>query len=219
MRSCLIASFVLAASLQAAHKPQKIADGRNDNDVAAITATVYADPETVAQAVGSDLQGHYTVVKVELTPKSGPLTVSLDDFLLRTDKDGEKSHPFVASQIAGSGALVISQTATGGGRVRGGDPNGPVWGGIPGTGQMPRQLPGNGTGVGNTETLTGAAAKSETSDKKDPLEAVLSAKMLQEKQIDKAASGLLYFPLEKQKVKDLELIYTTAAGKLSVRFK
>ena len=32
-------------------------------------------------------------------------------------------------------------------------------------------------------------------------------------------AGLLYFPLGKQKVKDLELIYTAADGKVSIRFR
>ena len=52
-----------------------------------------------------------------------------------------------------------------------------------------------------------------------PLQKTLEAKILPESKTDKALSGLLYFPLEKQKVKDLELTYAAADGKISLRFK
>lgn len=210
-RSVLFAIILLCPLLAGKKQPQKIADGRAENNIAALDATIYADPEAVQQIVGNDLQGHYIVVKVRLAPKSGPITIDRDDFLLRTDKDGERAHPFVATQIAGEGVLVISETATGGGGTRsGGNPRGPVWG-IPGT--------MGGGGVGNAATTTGSTAKMEKSDKKDPLVDVLAAKMLPEQQIEKPTEGLLYFPMEKQKLKDLELSYATSAGKLSVRFK
>ena len=48
---------------------------------------------------------------------------------------------------------------------------------------------------------------------------VLKEKILQEKETETAVSGLLYFPMEKQKLKDLELIYTTPEGRLLLRFK
>ena len=48
--------------------------------------------------------------------------------------------------------------------------------------------------------------------------AVLKEKILPEKETDVPVSGLLYFPMEKQKMKDLELIYTTPEGKLLLRF-
>ena len=209
----------LSASLLWAKHTPKIGDGQAANATVSVEATVYADPESVAQQVGSDLQAHYTVVRVKLTPKNGKLPIQLDDFLLWTDKDGERSHPYVASQVAGPGALIISQTATGGGGVRGGDPSGPVWGGMPGTGTRPQQMPGSGTGVGNTATMTGNKTTVDSSGKKDPLMDVLNTKMLKEQEITEPVTGLLYFPLEKQKVKDLQLFYTTSAGKLSVRFK
>ena len=49
---------------------------------------------------------------------------------------------------------------------------------------------------------------------------VLNEKMMPEKKTDsEPVSGLLYFPMEKQKQKDLELIYNTPDGKLSLRFR
>ena len=207
MRRSLILG-ICAVSLFAGKHPQKIADGQASNAAAALDATVYADPETVREAVGDDLQGHYTVVRVKLTPRAGKLAVQLDDFLLRTDKDGERSHPFVPSQIAGQGALIISETNNGGGGARA--ENRPTWG----LGGM-----GGGMGTGTVPTMKGSKAKMENSDKKNPLQDELTAKMLPEKETEEPVTGLLYFPMEKQKVKDLELIYTTSAGKLSIRFK
>jgi hypothetical protein len=46
----------------------------------------------------------------------------------------------------------------------------------------------------------------------------LQTRMLPQKEVDQQISGLLYFPMEKQKVKNLELIVTTPSGKLSIRF-
>ena len=51
-----------------------------------------------------------------------------------------------------------------------------------------------------------------------PLLKVLNEKIMPEKKSDGPVSGLLYFPMEKQKQKDLELIYNTPDGKLTLRF-
>ncbi len=208
MRRRVLLTALFTAALWGAKHPQKVSDGQASNSVAALDATLYADPQTVEEAVGNDLQGHYTVVRVKLTPRSGKLNVQLDDFLLRTDKDGERSHPFVPSQIAGQGALIITETDQGGGGAKA--QNRPTWG----MGGM-----GGGMGTGTVPTMKGSKAKMENSDKKNPLQDDLAAKMLPEKETEEPVTGLLYFPMEKQKVKDLELIYTTSAGKVSVRFK
>jgi hypothetical protein len=201
-------ALVLCGSLFGAKKPQPIADGMAGNADVNIKAVVYADPENVLQILGSDLDGHYIVVKVDLTPKN-KFTVDLDNFLLKTDKDGERSHPFKPTQIAGDGALVISDTALGGGGVKQGNPRGPVWGGGI----------GGGSGVGNTATQTGSKATMQAATgKKSPILDTLSEKMLPEKETEQPVSGLVYFPMEKQKVKDLELIVTTPSGKLNIRF-
>ena len=73
---------------------------------------------------------------------------------------------------------------------------------------------------GGSEGATEARAtmKSGSKDKADPMLAVLKEKILPEKETDAPVSGLLYFPMEKQKMKDLELIYTTPEGKLLLRF-
>ncbi|HUO28917.1 MAG TPA: hypothetical protein VMU80_06860, partial [Bryobacteraceae bacterium] len=84
---------------------------RGENESVVITATLYARPEAVKQVLGSDLDGHYIVVAVEVAPRFGKhVAVTPDDFVLKTDKDGEKSTPFAPSQIAGRGALVVHET-------------------------------------------------------------------------------------------------------------
>lgn len=186
-----------------------------ENDLVQVTATVLADREAVKQALGSDLGGHYIVVEVQVTPKDGKkIQINRDDFLLRTDKDGERTTPFAPSQIAGKGALVISQGASSGGTYIG--PSGPTWGPYGGPVMNGGGIGGGGSDVpGETQTRMNSGSK----DKPDPVLEVLKQKILPEKESEGTVSGLLYFPMEKQKLKDLELVYTTAEGKLSLRFK
>lgn len=217
MRKTLLLAF-LATALWAA--PKKIPTGQTENEVVRISATLYADKESVKQLLSSDLGGNFIVVDVKIEPRTDKgIKIDRDDFVLKTDRDGERSRPFQPSQIAGRGALVVSRTSGGGG-IRG-EQGGPVWGGYPGGGG-PMRMPGSGGGFGNSGDPGGAEAKvhSGNKEKENPLLKVLEEKILPQKEITDAASGLLYFSLEaKQKVKDLELWYNTSAGKLTLRFK
>jgi len=213
----VFAGLVLAITMSAAEKKTV---GRSKNDAVEMTASVFADKASIKQLLGSDLDGYFVVVDVKLAPKGeDPLAIQRDDFLLRTDKDGERAKPFVPSQIAGRGALVVSQT--GGGRGMMADNAGPVWGGYPGSAERPRRLGGDGGSIGNASgSETQANVSSGSKEKDNPLKAVLEEKMLPEKKTDQPVSGLLYFPIEaKQKIKDLELIYASPGGKMSLRFR
>src|SRR2546423_5064120 len=215
-RTCGLLFLVLATLWAGKHDKKVI--GQAENAVVEITAAALADPESIQRAIGANLDNHYILVEVHLRPKSGTLPIHLDDFMLKTDKDGERTTPFQPVQMVGSGAMVVSEKSIGGMNM-GTQNNGPVWGGMPGTMGRPRQLPGNAQGIGNSASPTEAQAKmsTEPKDKKDdPMLAVLKEKMLPEKETDQPVSGLLYFPMEKQKLKDLELIYTTPAGKLNL---
>ncbi|HTT64328.1 MAG TPA: hypothetical protein VMG35_20895 [Bryobacteraceae bacterium] len=195
-------------------------DTRGENESVVIHATVYARPEAVKEVLGSDLGGHYIVVAVEVTPRFGKqVVIDRDDFVLKTDKDGERTGPFAPSQIAGRGAMVIH--ATGGAGATGmHDNDGPIWGGYPGSTGPPRRL--GGDGVGNAGAAAGVEAKTRTGshEKEDPMLAVLTQKELPEIKTDKPVSGLLYFPMEKQKVKNLELRfrYNVPDDKITMRF-
>ncbi len=218
----LVRTFTLALMFAllstAAVKKAKSLPGKSADESAEVTASVILDRESIKEALGSDLNGNFVVVDVRVTPKNGKLDIRRDDFLLRTDRDGERAHPFSPSQIAGRGALVVSQTGGRGGIM--GDSAGPVWGGYPGGGR-PQRMGGDGGGIGNTSEVSNEArVTSGAKDKESPLMKSLSEKVLPEKQTEEPVSGLLYFPMEpKQKLKDLELIYTTPSGKLNVRFR
>ncbi|HWQ54037.1 MAG TPA: hypothetical protein VN442_10155 [Bryobacteraceae bacterium] len=221
MARLLVLGLALAGLLPGAPK-KALPVGRGETETVEITATLYPSKESIKEIIGSDLDGHYVVVAVELRSRFGrEIDVRRDDFLLRTDKDGEKSTPFAASQIAGRGALVITESGRGGTPIMG-DSGGPIWGGTPGTGERPRRMGGDGgalgAGGGSTETK-GTFEQSGKDKKLPPLQKVLEERILPEQKTEKSLSGLLYFPLGKQKAKDLELIYTAADGKVSVRFR
>src|SRR5436309_12007457 len=115
MRALAIATAVMAASVLCA-SDKKIPLRSTENDIVEITANALADREAVRQALGSDLGGHYILVEVRVSPKDGnKVKIDRDDFVLRTDKDGQRTTPFAPSQIAGRGALVITQGGSGGG--------------------------------------------------------------------------------------------------------
>ena len=148
-----------------------------ENGSVEITATAFADRESVKQVLGSDLGGHYIVVEVRLTPKdAAKLAIHLDDFMLKTDKDGERTTPFAPSQIAGKGALVVSTGATSGGTVMagaGGPPGMDPYGGLGGG------MIGGGSPGGATEAR--ATMRSGSKDKADPMLGVLKEKILAER--------------------------------------
>jgi hypothetical protein len=125
-----IALALVCAGAARNNDSNKPAETRGENESVVITATLYAKPEAVKEVLGSDLGGHYIVVAVEVTPRFGKeVAINRDDFVLKTDKDGEKSGPFAPSQIAGRGAMVIRQTGGAGGTGMH-DNDGPIWGGI-----------------------------------------------------------------------------------------
>src|SRR5689334_4960166 len=172
--------------------------GRGENQDLILNVTIYGDPESVKGVVGDDLGGHFIVAQVNVQPKYGKdIIIDRDEFALRTDKNGDKSRPMAPSQIAGRGALIVTRTNGPGGE--GAEPTrGWSMGGI-GMGS------GGGMGAGGGADTSGVKAKMEQgSDKENPLKKVLDEKVLPEKKIEEPVTGLLYFPMEGQKLKDLE---------------
>ena len=204
------------------HAGKKEADpGHAANALIDIQATAIIDRQAIKSQLGSDFDGQFTLVQITVTPKGEhPLWVHLDDFLLRSEKDGVRSTPFAPSQIAGQGGMVLHEVQISRSGPLG-DSGGPIWGGVPGTGTRPQQLPMGGGAAGNGAGGSAAEAKMSSNGKEkiDPMLATLKAKVLPEKETAKPLSGLLYFPLEKQKLKDLELDYSGPAGPLKIRFR
>jgi hypothetical protein len=207
-------ALVVCGGLWAAEKP--LPAGEAANEKIRIRAWLLNDAAAVRRELGSDLGGYYTVVRLEVAPKGAePLPLHPDDFLLRSDKDGQRCGPLAPSQIAGRGVLMVSSKA-GGGMMA--ENPGPVWGGWPGP---PRRLGGESAVIGNaSESTAQATARNDAGPAEDPLLATLKSRSLPQGETAQSVSGLLYFLLEgKHKPKNLELQYHGPAGKLSLRFR
>lgn len=207
---------ILLAAAWAAPAADNLIHGSSQN--IELEAKVYYGKEAVKQLVGSDLDGFICIVEVKVKPLTDkPIPIRLDDFFLRSDRDGQRSQPFVPSQIAGQGAMVVKSRPNGYGIL--GESNGPVYGGM--GGPMGR-LPGQGGGIGNgtAGTATNEVSMNKGDNKKQSLLDLLKQKQLPEKDTADPISGLLYFPLEgKHKSKDLELTYNGAGGKVVLHFQ
>jgi hypothetical protein len=195
--------------------------GEAANKAVKVEATAWIEKAEIDKAVGAAMEPNVAVLDVKITPLDGkPFKVWLDDFLLRSDKDGSRATPYQPSQIAGSSVLVVSDRYNGGGIAS--EDRGPAWGGI---GGRPQRLPGQSPGIGNaggTSEAVTSVRDDETPATRDesPLLRALKAKILAEKEITEPQSGQLYFLLEgKHKPKQIELIVKTPAGPLSLRFK
>lgn len=209
-------AVALAAALGCCGADKKLPEGAASNAELELRATLYTEKADIQRLVGSDLQGHFTVVEVRLIPKgTAGLTVSREDFLLRSDKDGQKAGPFHPSQIAGGSVMVVSTKR--GGAIRSENP-GAIWG--PPLGGPPVRMGTGGPTIGNTAGEGSAEAATSRSGGDNAVLKTLTEKELPQGETAGATSGLLYFMLEgKHKVKDLELQYRGPAGRLSLRFR
>jgi hypothetical protein len=200
-----IAAALLLSPLLAAAAPKNIATARGENQDLALTVTLYIDAAAVKQALGDDLGGHYIVADVKVEPKyTKEIVIDRDDFVLRSADNGEKTTSFSPSQIAGRGVLVVKYGQGVGLQNPTAGPPPMVPGGViaPGRGS---QAPGAGQGAdGNQETS---------------LKKALEAKILPEEKTDQPVSGFLYFPMEKKKMKDLELDFGGKENRIELRFK
>lgn len=210
------ALFAVCGLLAQAAENKGLAHGEVSGKAVRVEATAYLDKVSIKQALGSELDQGIVIVEVKLTPSDGKkFTINRDDFLLRSDRDGQRATPYAPSQIAGNSTLRVK---TGYGQAGVMQQNRPTWGGIGGMG-----YPQSGGGFGNSASTEEAVASVEPENgkqKENPLLKVLKEKILPEKEISEPTTGQLYFLLEgKQKPKDLELLVKTADGRLSIRFK
>jgi len=201
----LFACVLLPALLLGAPaKKQTVGSGRGENEDMILSATVYITPADVKELIGDDLGGHYIVAEVKIEPKYGKtINIDRDDFVLRNGDNGEKVTPFAASQIAGREALIVTQT--GAKQSKGGIMLGGMGGGL-------------GSG-GNDPGVTQVKVQNPATQKENPLEKMLQEKILAEQKTDKPVGGLLYYPIEKLKLKDLELRYGPQERRITLRFK
>ncbi len=187
----------MALLLAAGDKKEKriVGTAMGENQDLILHVTLYLDSTSVNEAIGADAGGHLFVADVKIEPKYGKdILVDRDDFVLRTDKDGEKTTPFAPSEVAGGPALVVPHQRIGG------NEGSILYGGV-----APKV---NGPAVFKDGKSGGE------------LEKALEAKVLPEGKTDQPVSGLLYLPMEKQKLKDLELDYGPPGdNRITLRFK
>ena len=187
MKKFLLSCVAIAGLAGAAEKHAPM--GHVEDDNVGIDATVLTADEVKA-AVESDFGGIYTVLEVKVSPKgSKPYDVRLDEFILRSESNGDHSGPMLAGQVAGTGALVVDRKM-----APRSSPEMP---------QMPESM----------------KVEMKQDDGKGGNLELVKKKMLAEEAITAPETGLLFFPLEKQKPKNLVLSCATPSGKLRLQFK
>jgi hypothetical protein len=200
----ILALTLLSSLLPGADKKLPIEE--TSNDLLKITANAILDRDQIKQELGYDLGTDIIVLRVTLhTVSDKPVQVNHDDFLLISDKDGQRSEPFEPGQIAGADSLAVTptgvkKTSRGPGLTIGGF--------------------GGGIGTGSTTPNNDVKVEAKHDDQANPVLAVLAEKILPEKELSDTVSGLLYFQIVgKVKPKDLELRYKGPAGRMALRFK
>lgn len=208
--------------------------GKAEDRKVALEAKLYLTREEVKQALGADPGPGVVVVEVTVTPRTedGKLYLDLDEFLLRSDKDGQRARPLLPAQIAGTSVMVITSRGGPGGGPMLGESRRVPYGGIPGVPDQPGR-PGGGPPrtMPNPQQTQGGSATADTSEAVANIEEqkagreqnllldALKQKALPDGDIDKPVTGLLYFSFEgKHKVKQLELVYRKAPPRVAVRF-
>ncbi len=211
MRLAVVSGLLLmlaAVSLFAAKKViSPVTSGSNDQ--IDIVATISLTEDEVAQKLGADPGKGVVLLHVRVTPKTDqPVQVSPDDFILLAHDDGERAKPFEPAEIAGQGALVVSNSTDGTKVKKTSSSIG--FGGITGGGSSPGMpLP--------TTVSTKMDTKSQGNT---TLLEVLKAKQFPSKESIQPVEGFLYFPLDgKHKLKNLAVLYRGPAGKIDLEFE
>ncbi len=203
--------FVLAAASLFAAKKVISPLTSASNEQIDIVATISLSEEEVAQKLGADAGKGIVLLQVRVTPKTDkPVQVSPDDFILLAHDDGERSKPFEPSEIAGQGALIVSNAADGTKikKTSGSIGMGGMIGG------------GGGASPGNSKAVTLNSKIDTKSEGNEKLLQALEAKQFPQKESIQPVEGYLYFPLDgKHKLKNLAVLYRGPAGKLNLEFQ
>ncbi len=180
------------------------------NDQIDVIATISLAEDEVTQKLGADPGKGIVLLQVRVVPKTDtPVQISPDDFILLAHDDGERSKPFEPSEIAGSGALVVSNTSTAKAKSTSG------FGGFGGM-----ISGGSGSSPGNSRPVVLSSKVDEKKQGNQTLLEALKAKQLPAKESIAPVEGYLYFPLDgKHKLKNLAVLYRGPAGKLDLEFQ
>lgn len=218
----LMCLLIAAAALWAGDKnpARPVPAGQGADKKVAIQASAYYTREQITALLGEDPGVSVVVVAVQFAPAPGEtIVLNRDDFLLRSDRDGQRSRPLEPSQIAGTSVMVVK--SVGGEQGRPMSERRRTGIGIPGVGGT--TLPGTGTptaGVATADTSSASASiENRPTPRENPLLTTLKNRILPEGEVTKPVEGLLYFLIEgKLRAKDIELVYRKAPPRVSVRF-
>ncbi len=207
----LICSLVVVVSAASAFAAKKVVSPNTSagNEQVDIIATISLTEEEVAQKLGADPGKGIVLLQVRVIPKTDkPVDVSPDDFILLAHDDGERSKPFEPAEIAGQGALVVTNTS--GAKVA-------KTGTSFGLGGM---MGGAGGSPGNPKVVALSSKMDEKQKGNKTLLEALKAKQFPDKEATQPVEGFLYFPLDgKHKLKNLAVLYRGPAGKLDLEFE
>jgi hypothetical protein len=205
----VLALLLCVAPFLAKDNKDKKAYNEISAETVALSGKAYIDPLAVKQLLGTDLGGHYIVIQMTVTPKGDkPLNVKESDFQLFCEGDGDRTQPQTAAEIAAADSMVLKRGQSGIGSF--GEETGTTWSGVGFGGRSAKK---------KKDDEGPPSVKMEKGKKDDSLKGILAEKALPEKETTQPVSGLLYFPLEKKKLKDLVLFYATPNGKLRLYFK
>jgi hypothetical protein len=181
------------------------------NEEVDIVATISLTEEEVTQKLGMDPGKGIVILNVKIIPKTDkPVQIDPADFILLAHDDGERTKPFEPSEIAGQGALVVTDNANA--KVKKTSSTMGLGGIIAGG--------GGGSSPGNSKVTTLSSKMDEKKQGNDKLVEVLKAKELPRKETTEAVEGFLYFPLDgKHKLKNLAVLYRGQAGRLNLEFE
>lgn len=190
-KTAAAALLMLSVALHAGEK--KPPQGHEEDASVAVTATIVS-PEQLIQEFGTDFKKDYIVLDVTIRPKLSPqdkaYQLNLDDFILRSEATGEHTGPIsAASQIAGAGALVVTDKF------------------------------GDRANANAPKPLESVKIEMKDDVKADPALAALKKRMLADNSISAPVSGLLFFPLSKEKPKNLILSCKTPTSHLRLSFR
>src|SRR3954447_22549206 len=86
----------------------------SEDEYVVITGSALVDKPSITKTLGRDPGMDLVIVEIKVAPRGdSKIAVNLDDFVLLSRKDGQRSQPLAPSEIAGKGALVVAQGGQG----------------------------------------------------------------------------------------------------------
>jgi len=182
------------------------------NEEVDLVATIFLTTEEVTQKLGMNPGPDLAILQVRVIPKTDkPVQVAADDFILLAHNDGERTKPLTPSEIAGNGALIVSNSAD---QKTKKDKKTGTSGGFGGI------MMGGGASPGNPQVVTLSTKMDEKKQGDPKLLEALKEKQLPDKETSEPLEGLLYYRLNgKHKLKDMSVLYRGPAGKLDLEFE